>query len=138
MYHQNRVTTKANRQALEDTQHGFNPTRKNADGRKAQLNLYVDMEVKREFRSIAAANDMKHGSYWRHTRILEKASLNGIGDELSPDINTYQHNEYVQLFLKSQNGRELPFASDFCTRGIVSVPAENTIIVLDNTYHPVF
>ncbi|EFW7662752.1 hypothetical protein FG999_11765 [Shigella flexneri] len=47
--------------SLEDTQHGFNPTRKNADGRKAQLNLYVDMEVKREFRSIAAANDMKHG-----------------------------------------------------------------------------
>lgn len=41
--------TKGEPPSLEDTQHGFNPTRKNADGRKAQLNLYVDMEVKREF-----------------------------------------------------------------------------------------
>ncbi|EJA4497994.1 hypothetical protein MU898_004638 [Salmonella enterica] len=53
--------TKGEPPSQADTEHGFNPTRKSADGRKAQLNLYIDMELKREFRSIAAANDMKHG-----------------------------------------------------------------------------
>jgi hypothetical protein len=47
---------------LNQEDQGFDlcPDSKNSIGKKTQLNLYIDIKLKREFRSIAASCDMKH------------------------------------------------------------------------------
>lgn len=43
----------------EEAATSFNATKKSADGRKAQLNMPIDFELKRAFKEFAASRDMK-------------------------------------------------------------------------------
>lgn len=45
--------------AREETSISFNPTRKDVEGRKAQLSTPIDFELKRDMKSFAADRNMK-------------------------------------------------------------------------------
>jgi hypothetical protein len=54
-----RGNTRAAPPTREDAATGFDATKKAADGRKAQLNMPIDFELKRAFKEFAASRDMK-------------------------------------------------------------------------------